>query len=511
VRTIQFAASAALAGLIAGCTVGPNYQTPKSDLPAQFAAVAPSAEKSDATGTAPIPTRWWEIFRDPELGSLVTRAIASNLDLQIAVARIQAAEAAESVVIGTSLPSAGAAAGGGLGTGGNLTRNPFLPSPIQNATTANGGRIAQVIGFDAGWELDLFGRFRREIEAAKYDEQAAVEARNDVLVTVVANVARAYFDLRGFQMRLAVLNQNVSTAQQSLNFVQSRFNIGITNELDVTLAQRELATLQAQIGPLVSQLDAAQYSIATLLGVYPETLAGELSTPATIPALPPAVGAGLPVQLLERRPDIREAESRLAASTARIGVATANLFPRVDLTGAVGLQGLVRHPTATPNPIWAVGPAAEWALLDFGTLDAQVEVADYTQKQFLLSYKQNILQAVQQVDASVQDYSADQGSLRSLETALAAAQRALMLATERYDRGLTDFLNVLDAQRQEYQLEDQYALEQQAAADALVNLYRALGGGWEDYQAIPAIPLPQPAILAAFRRLMNPESNTGAN
>lgn len=509
-RIIQFAASATAAGLIAGCTVGPDYHMPKSDLPAQFAAVAPDSGPSAATSTAPIPLRWWEVFRDPELTSLVGRAIASNLDLQIAVARIQAAEAAEAVVIGTSLPSAGAAASGGAGTGGNLTRNPFLPSPLQNATIANGGRIAQVIGFDAGWELDLFGEFRRELEAAKYDEQAAVEARSDVLVTVVANVARAYFDLRGIQMRLAVLNQNVAAAQQSLNFVQTRFNIGITNELDVTLAQRELATLQAQIGPLVSQLNAAQYSIATLLGVYPETLAGELSAAGMIPALPPTVGAGLPVQLLERRPDIREAERQLAASTARIGVATADLFPHVNLTGAVGLQALVGHPTATPNPIWAVGPAADWALLDFGTLDALVDVADYTQKEFLFSYKQTILQAVQQVDASVQDYSEAQNSLRNLETALAAAQRAVTLASARYDRGLTDFLNVLDAQRQEYALEDQYAVEDQAAADALANVYRALGGGWEDYQTIPAIPPPQPAILAAFRRLMNPESNDGA-
>lgn len=509
-RTIRLAFLAA-AGLIAGCTVGPDYQTPKSDLPEQFVAVAPASGQSAATSAAPIPVRWWETFRDPELTSLVSRAIVSNLDLQIAIARIQAAEAAEAVVIGTSLPSAGAAAAAGAGTGANLTRNTFLPSPIQNATIANGGRIAQVIGFDAGWELDLFGQFRREIEAAKYDKEAAVEARNDVLVTVVANVARAYFDLRGFQMRLAVLNQNVAAAQQSLDFVQSRFNIGITNELDVTLAQRELATLQAQIGPLVSQLNAAQYSIATLLGAYPESLDGELSTPGMIPALPTEVGTGLPVQLLERRPDIRDAERQLAASTARIGVATADLFPHVNLTGAVGLQALAGHPTATPNPIWAIGPAADWALLDFGTLDALVDVADYTQKQFLLSYKQTILQAVQQVDASVQDYSEDQGSLRSLETALAAAQRAVTLASARYDRGLTDFLNVLDAQRQEYALEDQYAVEEQAAADALANVYRSLGGGWEDYQTIPAIPPPQPAILAAFRRLMNPESNDGAN
>lgn len=501
-RTIRFAISAAVAGLLAGCTVGPDYHTPKSDLPAQFSAATPAAGATP--NTEALPVRWWEGFRDPELTSLVQRAISSNLDLQIAVARIQSAEAAEAVVVGTSLPSAGAAGAAGLGTGGNLVRNQYIASPLQNGTIANGGHIAQVIGFDAGWQIDLFGQFRREIEAARYDRQAAMEARNDVLLTVVANVARAYFDLRGFQMRLAALNQNVAAAQQSLNFVQSRFNIGITNELDVTLAQRELATLQARIGSLVSQANAAQYSIATLLGVYPETLADELARPAMIPALPASVAIGLPVQLLERRPDIREMERQLASSTARIGVATANLFPHLDLTAAVGLQGLTGHPASSPNPIWALGPAAEVPLLDFGTLDAQVEIAGYTQKQFLLSYKQAILQAVSQVDGAAQDYAADQNSLRSLETALIAAQQAVMLATQRYDRGLTDFLNVLDAQRQVYALEDQYAAEQQGAADALVILYRALGGGWQDDQVNPQIRPPQPAILAAFRELMNP-------
>jgi NodT family efflux transporter outer membrane factor (OMF) lipoprotein len=505
-RQTSLAIPIALAGLLAGCTVGPDYHTPKSDLPALFAAATPATNQPQNNGA--IPTRWWETFGDAELTSLIGRAIANNLDLQIAVARIQAAEAAEAVVIGTSLPSAGGAAAAGFGTGANLTRSPLLPSSLQNASTASGAQIAQVVGFDAGWELDLFGQFRREIEAAKYDEQAAVEARNDVLVAVVANVARAYFDFRGFQMRLAVLNQNVRAAQQSLNFVQARFDIGITNQLDVTLAQRELATLQAQIGPLVSQLNAARYSIATLLGEYPESIAGEFSIPAMIPPLPMTAGVGLPIQLLDRRPDIRQAERQLAASTARIGVATADLFPHVDLTAAAGLQALTGHPaSAAPMAIWAAGPAGAWSLLDFGTLDALVDIADYAQKEFLLSYKQTILQAVQQVDAAEQDYTEDQDSLRSLETALTAAQLAVQLATQRYDRGLTDYLNVLDAQRQEYQLEDQYAVEQQAAADSLVALYRALGGGWEDYQTVPSIPQPQPAILAAFRRLLNPGAN----
>jgi NodT family efflux transporter outer membrane factor (OMF) lipoprotein len=493
----------ALAGMVAGCSVGPDYHTPKSDLPTAFGAAfgIPGGQQPQPAFAG--ESRWWESFKDPELTSLVQRAIAQNLDLQIAVARLEAAQAAESVVIGVALPELGAGAAAGIGTGSDLTRGRLAPGLV-SADNRNGSRITQLIGFDAGWELDLFGQIRREIEAAKYDKQAALEARSDVLISVISDVVRAYFDLRGFQMRLAALNQSVSTAQQSLAFVQSRFNIGITNQLDVALAQRQLATLQAQVGPLTSQISAARYSIATLIGQYPEIMDQELATPAMIPALPASVGVGLPIELLNRRPDIRQAERQLAASTARIGVATGNLFPHVSLTAGVGLQGPRGPSSSANNLIWSAGPAGVLSLLDFGTLDAEVEIADFTSKQYLLKYKQTILQAVQQIDAAIEDYSEEQNSLKNLEEALAASQLALSLASERYDRGLTDFLNVLDAEREEYLLEDQYASEQRAAGDALVGLYRGLGGGWEDYQSLPSIPQPQPAVIAAFRRLFDP-------
>ena len=494
----RLALAASMVALLGGCAVGPDYQAPQPDLPAAFVA----AKGATAPSTTE-ETRWWESFRDPELTSLVERAIAGNLDFQIALARLQEARTMEAVVVGSSLPEVGVSGAAGTGNGSDLTRGRLAPA-LASADNRNGAQVTQAVGFDAGWEIDLFGKLRREIEAAGDDAQAAAAARSETLVTLIADVVRAYFDQRGLQMRLAALQRGVATAQQTLDYVQKRYDRGLTNELDVTLAQREVSTLEAQLAPLEAQISAARYTIAILIGQYPEAVDQELAKPAMIPALPASVEAGVPVDLLKRRPDIAEAERQLAGATARIGVATANLFPQVGVTGAVGWQGLSAATAASPM-IWAVGPQASWSLLDFGTLDALVDVADLRTKEFALNYKETILHAVQQVDTAVDDYTAEQNSLHNLDTALTASQRSVTLAGERYDRGLTDFLNVLDAQRQEYQLEDQYAQTELEAADSLVSLYKGLGGGWQDYQKVPDIKPPQPAVLAAFQRLFEPD------
>jgi NodT family efflux transporter outer membrane factor (OMF) lipoprotein len=366
-------------------------------------------------------------------------------------------------------------------------------------------QVNSVAGFDAVWEIDVFGKFRRAIEAAQYDVDAAIAARNVVLISLIADVTRAYLDLRALQMQLAVLRKNIEVAQKYVDFVQERYSRGITNELDVTLAQRELAQLQAQRAPLIAQIDAARYVIAVLVGEFPESLGNELKKPGMLPALPGRIRAGLPIDLLRRRPDIQEAERELASTTAQIGVATANLFPQVSVTGAVGqqAQGLGVNPLVI-NPIWAVGPGIAAPLLDFGRLDALVEKADFRNRELLFNYKQTVLNAVREVDTAVDAYAAQQDRLRHLAEALTAARRAVTLATERFDRGLTDSLNVIDAQRQEYEIEQQYISAQESAATQFVTLYKALGGGWEDYQIFPPIRPPLPAVAAAFKSLLMP-------
>ncbi|HMK71402.1 MAG TPA: efflux transporter outer membrane subunit [Xanthobacteraceae bacterium] len=487
---------------LAACAVGPDYHPPEPAVPENFAATLSVKALNDQRAGAPDISRWWRSLHDRELDSLIDRAIAGSLTLEIALNRLQQARAQEAVVIGAALPVAGATEGGGWGTGSDLGRGRASQTLVSAETGTGVLQVTNLAGFAAAWEIDVFGKFRRAIEAARYDVEAAIAARNVVLISLIGDVTRAYLELRALQMQLAVLRKSIEVAQKYVDFVQERFNRGITNELDVTLAQRELAQLQAQVAPLIAQINAARYVIAVLIGEFPESLNKELSKPGMLPALPSRIRAGLPIDLLRRRPDIVEAERQLASATAHIGVVTADLFPEVAVTAAAGnQQGLGGVPI---NPIWAVGPAVAAPLLDFGRLDAVVEKADFRTRELLFNYKQTVLNAVREVDTAVDAYAAQQARLRHLADAVTAARRAVSLATERFDRGLIDSLNVIDAERQEYTIEEQYVLAQQAAAVQLVTLYKSLGGGWEDYQFFPPIPRPLPAVAAAFKRLLTP-------
>jgi NodT family efflux transporter outer membrane factor (OMF) lipoprotein len=489
---------------LAACAVGPDYHPPEPPLPDNFAATSSLKAVNDQRGSPLQTTQWWRTLRDRELDSLVERAIAASPTLEIALDRLQQARAQEMVVVGAALPAAGASAGGGWGTGSDLARGRVSQTLVSAETGTGQVQVANIIGFDAAWEIDVFGKYRRAIEAAQYDIDAAVAARNIALISLIADVARAYLDLRALQMQFAVLRKNIEVAQKYVDFVQERFNRGITNELDVTLAQRELAQLQAQVAPLTAQIDAARYVIAVLIGEFPEQLGNELKRAAMLPALPGRIRAGLPIGLLRRRPDIAEAERELASATALIGVATADLFPQVAVTASAGRQTGVSP--FVISPIWSVGPAIAAPLLDFGRLDAVVEKADYRSRELFSAYKQTVLNAVREVDTAIDAYAAQQERLRHLADAVAAAKRAVTLATERFDRGLIDSLNVIDAERQEYQIEEQYVLAQQAAAELLVTLYKSLGGGWEDFQVLPPIRRPLPAAAAAIRSLLPPDS-----
>jgi NodT family efflux transporter outer membrane factor (OMF) lipoprotein len=502
-------AALGLSATLAGCAVGPDYHTPDIALPDSF--LPPAVQIAQKTAQKPSGDMldWWRSLHDPELDSLVSRAIESNLDLQLALTRLQEARTQELVVIGQALPAGGGTGGAGFGTGRDMTKgrvSDILRAADNAHSLGPGGAIQVVGGFDASWELDVFGKYWRELEAATYTAESLADARNWVLVTVAADVSRAYLDMRAFQKQLAVQRKNIEVAKRQLEFQKSRFAQGITNELDVALAERYLATLQSGVAPLEAQIAASQHVIAVLLGEFPEDLAKELANPGRLPALPGQVPPGLPVDLLRRRPDIHAAERQLAAATARIGVATADLFPRVIASGALGGQGGPRSPSAIPITfIGAAGPSVYWPVLDFGTLDAIAGIAELQAHEVSVTYKQVILSAVQQVDDAIANYAAAQQRLRDLDRALSAARRSTKLATERYDRGLTDYLNVLDAERQEFDLEQQYVSTEQIAAEQLVTLYKALGGGWELHEFIPPIKQPQPAVIAAARRLLSPD------
>ena len=495
-NVIRLIILAAAAGLTA-CAVGPGYRTPKSDAPPNFA--------SQAAAGAPIAdmAAWWRALNDEELNSLVDRAVKSNLDIEIALDRLQQARTYEAVVVGHALPEVDASAAAARGTGTDLARGRAEQGLVSADNSANLQHINTLAGFDAVWELDIFGKFRREFEAARDDTEAARAGRYDVLTTVVADVVRAYVDLRGSQVRAGILHKASDVLRESLRIVNIRYERGITNELDVALATRQLATLEAEIAPVDAEVNAAQYTLAVLIGEYPEKMVEELSKPDLIPSMPAPTAPGVPLDLLKRRPDIQEAERELAAATARIGVATANLYPQVAIVGAIGSQGQGWGTVPSVGKhVWSFGPGAVWPLLDFGALDAEVDIAGLAARASMANYRKTILNAVQQVDTSLDAYEAQQQRIEKLGTAMLSGQRAVDLASARYDRGLTDYLNVVDAQRQFYDLQEQYAAAQVSQGEQFVQLYKSLGGGWENYQAVPAIRRPQPAIIAAFRRVL---------
>jgi NodT family efflux transporter outer membrane factor (OMF) lipoprotein len=454
-------------------------------------------------GASPDLWQWWLTLRDPQLNALIARTLQNNLDLKIALDRLQQARL-QLVVIGSqALPQVNGGVGGGVGTGTDETKGRASQA-LTSADNNQGVRsINQIGGLDAEWEIDIFGKIARRVEAQVYTAEAFKEARDWVYVVIAADVARLYFDLRARQDSLQILLRDIEAARKVLDLAQTRFDRGLTNELDVLLAKRQVATLEADVEPLKAVIAASGYAIAVLAGEYPEALARELRRSGAVPRLPARAPVGLPVDLLRRRPDIREAERFLAAAVADVGARTADLFPSVVLTAAGGAQRGVRSGSAIPITwIGSVGPSIETPLLDFGALDARIEIADYRAHELATVYKQSILVAVQQVDEADTIYRGYRQSLRSLDIALDAARQATKVASERYDRGLTDFLNVLDAERQQFALEQQRAEVVRLAGDSFVALYKALGGGWPPDEIIPPVRRPDPAAIAAVKRLM---------
>jgi NodT family efflux transporter outer membrane factor (OMF) lipoprotein len=488
-----------VAGALAGCSLGPEYFTPDAAIPASFT-VPPAGPRSG--GAAPELWQWWKTLHDPQLNRLIDLAIQNNLDLQIALDRLQQARLQLVVIGAQAVPQLNGSAGGGVGTGTDETKGRAAQA-LRDADNNTGLRkISAIGGLDAEWEIDFFGKIAQRLQAQVYTAEALKEARDWVYVVIAADVTRLYFDLRSRQERLEILYHNIETSRKILDLAQTRLDRGLTNELDVLLAKRQIETLQTDVEPLKALIAANAYAIAVLVGDYPENIARRLQRASAVPRLPPRVPPGTPVDLLRRRPDIREAERALAAAVADIGARTADLFPSLALTAGAGGQTGPRSGSTVPITwIGSVGPTLSAPILDFGALDAKIEIADYHAHELAAAYKQNILVAVQQVDEANAAYQGYRASVRSFDAALDAARQATKVATERYDRGLTDFLNVLDAERQQFTLEQQRTEVVRLAGDSFVALYKALGGGWPPDEIIPPVRHPDPAFVAAVKRL----------
>ncbi|NLJ26657.1 MAG: efflux transporter outer membrane subunit, partial [Deltaproteobacteria bacterium] len=335
-------------------------------------------------------------------------------------------------------------------------------------------------GFDASWEIDIFGGIRRSVEAAEADIGASEENLHDVLVSLLAEVARNYIQLRGDQLRIAIASENIDSQRKTLELTQERFAAGLSSQLDVTQARAQLAVTESEIPRLESSARQAIHQIGVLLGREPGALLDELLTEAPVPTGPPEVPVGLPSELLRRRPDVRKAERELAAATARIGVATADLFPKFFLTGSVGQQSVNFSDIALPESrFWSFGPTISWPVFSGGRIRANIRVENARQEQAAERYEQTVLNALKDVEDALVAYAKEQKTRRFLKESVDATRLAVDISNELYSGGLVDFLNVLVNERSLFQTQDSLAQSEQIVSSNLVALFKALGGGWD--------------------------------
>jgi NodT family efflux transporter outer membrane factor (OMF) lipoprotein len=486
--------------IIGGCTVGPNYKRPDIETPAAFGeplpsttqpvpATAPTTRATAAT-TQPIDlAQWWKGFNDPLLDQLMNEAMQSSLDIQAATSRLREARFQRGVITANWYPQVD---GNASYTHRRSSQNAVSVGTSPGAGNSTGGQPGAAFGlgdrdtdlfqagFDATWEIDVFGGTRRAVEAANADIQAAIEDRRDVLVTLLSEVGRNYIELRSLQRQYKVGQNNLEAQKQTLELTRSRFKAGLISELDVARARAQVSTTASQLPTLEAQIRQSIHRIAVLLGKEPNALSAELTPPADVPAVVPQVPMGLPSDLLRRRPDIRRAERQLAAATARIGEATADYFPRFALTGSIGQQSQkARHFFDEPSMFWSFGPAMTWDLFNAGRVRNNIAVQNEVQKQALLGYQSVVLNSLEEVENALINYDREQARRLELADAVAANRRAVELANQLYERGLVDFLNVLNAQLALFLSEDQLVQSDAAVSANLVALYKALGGGWD--------------------------------
>ena len=459
--------------LLAGCTVGPNYQPPRASAPPQWSAPLAGGETKQVVSVA----AWWKTFDDPQLDSLVERAVAANLDLRMAGARVREARAQYRLVSADLWPTMDA-------TGSYARQRQSQNQPLLGAIPLPAGipfdnNVYQA-GFDAAYEIDVFGGTRRRIEAGKAEVAAAEWGRQNVMVTLLAEVARNYVETRGYQRRLAIANQNLQAQEQALSLTRDRFTHGLTSDLDVQQAATLLETTRADLPTIESLIQASIHRLDVLLGQPPGALLAELSLEAAIPSAPPTVPVGLPSDFLRRRPDVRQAERQLAVATARIGVASADMFPKFSLTGVAGFEGVSAGDWFTSSSrFWSVGPTVQWRIFDAGRIRANIRVQDARQEQALACYEKVVLAAFEDAENALVAYAKERVRRRSLENAARSSRDSLHLANQLYANGLANFINVLDAERSLYRTEDSLVQSDKAVTQDLIALYKALGGGWD--------------------------------
>jgi len=475
-----------LIGLALGCSaVGPEYTRVEPQVPSKFGSLEKGISTSDGLN-AELLSSWWNIFKDPVLNSLIERAVKGNLDMRMAEARVRQARALSLVSESKNYPE-------GQFSGGYQRQRRTESGFSGQASGTSGGLSSPSVslgeretdlflaGFDASWEIDAFGGIRREIEASQADLAASVEALRNALVTLQGEVARNYIELRGQQLRLQIARKEVEIRKENLELIDARLRAGLVNELDLARGKGELASAESRIPLLENVLRNSFHRLAVLLGQEPLSLVAELEMGKQLPEVPENIPAGLPSDLLRRRPDIRRAERELAASTARIGVSTAELFPKFSLTGSFGYQGtkLEDLPRESSN-FWRIGPSFRWSILNFKRITANIEANKAAREESLARYEKSVLNSLEEVENALVALSREKLRTEALAEAVNANALAFELAMDRYKAGVQSYLEVLDAETALFIGRDLLAQSRQSRALALVSLYKALGGGWTE-------------------------------
>jgi len=481
---------------LAGCMVGPNPRTPTVRMPRRWnGALAPDASpiavptsRASAATTAPLDVvSYWRKFNDPELNSLIDRAVKQNLSVKIATAQIRAARATRGLSASAFFPN--------LSQAGSYKRS----FSGQESTVTSGTVIGRSnnptdffqYGLDASWELDVFGGQRRTIQSADLFVTAQLWNRREVLITLLSEVATDYITLRGFQEQIAIARQNLESEQRTADLTRRRQRGGFQTGLDVANADAAAYSTLSAIPPLEQQAQQTIYALSLLLSVPPATLQSELSPSAPIPIIPPEVPIGLPSTLLRRRPDVRNAEFLLQEQTAQVGASIANLYPSFSLTAAGGTQGnRFGNLGEFSTRFWNFGPSINWPILDFGSVRSGIELQNAQEEEALYTWQATVIQSLTDVENALIAYTKEQQHREAISAAVIANKKAVELSSLLYSNGQTDFLNVLVAEQSLFSSQNSLVLSNTTLATNLVALYKALGGGWEGRDAPPSVTTP---------------------
>jgi len=452
--------------LLAGCTtVGPDYVPPEMSAPPQWTAEMGGGLMAEHTDLQALAS-WWSTLNDPILTSLVERVIEGNLDLRQARARVREARARRGISEAGRFPTVDASGSARLIRG-------------SEETGSGEERELYAAGFDAAWELDLFGGKRRAVEAAEAGLQASEEDLRDVLVSLTAEVALNYVEVRSFQTRLSVAKANLDAQTETYNITKWRFQAGLATQLDVEQAKYGLEQTRANIPGLQIGLERAKNRLSVLLGQPPGSLDDALAEHKPIPVAALEVAVGVPADALRRRPDVRRAERQLAAQTAQVGVAAADLYPKFSLLGSIGLEALsLGNLFSADSRTHSGGAVFSWPVFDAGAIRSNIEMQSALQEQALFQYEAAVLTALEEVENALVAYAKEQHRRASLTEGTRAARNAVDLAQSQYSSGLIDFNNVLIAQRSLLSFQDQLAMSDGEVTSNLITLYKALGGGW---------------------------------